>query len=252
MNCRILGTNSTDKLRPGPRWRFQRQYTGLPLRPGAVYQLHDGHQRDRSCRLDLGSGTTQGPDTANLRFWEYQSVDTNGILVPTRSRVAWSLELDGATATNQVQNVTNWLYGWQPESGAANFQPADQRNGRARRDSGVQRQRRWNFVAGLSMAAKRDQCPVPRREQPHIDLPGAAATNASYSVVVSNAVGSVTSSLVQLTVTIPGRQRSAGPLHCRRRLPIHHLRGARARVSSLGDDEPDVVAGDQHMDGNHK
>ncbi len=63
----------------------------------------------------LGSGTTQGADTASLRFWEYGSVDLNGNPVNTSSRVAWSTQISASTATNLVGNATNWLYGWQPE-----------------------------------------------------------------------------------------------------------------------------------------
>jgi pectin methylesterase-like acyl-CoA thioesterase len=61
----------------------------------------------------LGSGTLPG-NTAFLRFWEYQSVDTNGNPVNTSSRVAWSTEIDGNTATNGVQNVSAWFSGWTP------------------------------------------------------------------------------------------------------------------------------------------
>ncbi|MGA2500501.1 MAG: pectinesterase family protein [Tepidisphaeraceae bacterium] len=61
----------------------------------------------------LGSGTLVG-NTVFLRFWEYQSVDTNGNPVNTNSRVAWATEIDGNTATNEVQNVSAWFSGWTP------------------------------------------------------------------------------------------------------------------------------------------
>jgi hypothetical protein len=61
----------------------------------------------------LGSGTVVG-NTTFLRFWEYDSVDTNGNPVNTSARVAWATEIDGNTATNGVQNVSNWFSGWTP------------------------------------------------------------------------------------------------------------------------------------------
>jgi hypothetical protein len=61
----------------------------------------------------LGSGTVVA-NTTDLRFWEFDSVDTNGNPVNTSSRVAWSTEIDGNTATNDVQNVSVWFSGWTP------------------------------------------------------------------------------------------------------------------------------------------
>ena len=40
----------------------------------------------------LGSGTVVA-NTTDLRFWEFDSVDTNGNPVNTSSRVAWSTEI---------------------------------------------------------------------------------------------------------------------------------------------------------------
>jgi pectin methylesterase-like acyl-CoA thioesterase len=61
----------------------------------------------------LGSGTLVA-NTTDLRFWEFDSVDTHGNPVNTNSRVAWSTEIDGNTATNDVQNVSVWFSGWTP------------------------------------------------------------------------------------------------------------------------------------------
>ncbi|MGH8024935.1 MAG: pectinesterase family protein, partial [Limisphaerales bacterium] len=150
----------------------------------------------------LGSGTTQGPDTANLRFWEYQSVDTNGVLIPTGSRVPWSVELDGVTATNDVQNVTNWLYGWQPELAPWIFsQPTNVTVG-------------LGGTVAFTVGADGVASPVYQWLQNGTNAPYASANsamliisnataNANYSVIISNAAGAVTSGVVQLTVTIP-------------------------------------------------
>lgn len=203
VNCRILGiTNGTVNCDLGRDGGSSGNTPEFPY--GQVAYIN--------CAMDtnviipagwiLGSGSSQGPDTANLRFWEYESVDTNGILVPTGARVPWSLELDGATATNDVQNVTNWLYGWQPELAPQIFnQPANITVA-------------LGGTAVFTVIADGISSPIYQWLQngTNAPYPGAnsatlivtdAAANASYSVVVSNASGVVTSSVVQLTVTIP-------------------------------------------------
>lgn len=150
----------------------------------------------------LGSGSTQGPDTANLRFWEYQSVDTNGVLVPTAGRVPWSVELDGATATNEVQNVTNWLYGWQPEVAPQIFgQPTNVTV--ALGGTAVFAVSADGVSAPVYQWLQNEtNAPYPTANSATLVIPN-AAVNANYSVIVSNSAGVVTSHLAQLTVTIP-------------------------------------------------
>jgi hypothetical protein len=203
VNCKILGiTNGTINCDLGRDGGSSGNTPSFPY----------GQTAYINCTIDtnvivpggwiLGSGTTQGPDTANLRFWEYESVDTNGILVPTASRVAWSTQLDGATATNTVQNVTNWLYGWQPELAPQIFsQPTNMTV--ALGGTAV-------FVVtagGISSPVYQwlqngTNAPYPSANSATLIVPNATA-NANYSVIVSNAAGFVTSSAAQLTVTIP-------------------------------------------------
>jgi hypothetical protein len=150
----------------------------------------------------LGSGTSL-PQTANLRFWEYQSVDLSGTPVNTGSRASWSAQIDGATATNQVQNVTNWFGGWLPRL-APNIlaQPTNVTVYAGQ-------------TANLTVGATGIPAPGYQWLRSGTNVPGATSatlsiTNAqvadadSYSVVVSNAGGAVTSSVAVLTViTIP-------------------------------------------------
>ena len=203
VNCRILGiTNGTVNCDLGRDGGSSGNTPSFPY--GQVAYIN--------CTMDtnviipagwiLGSGSSQGPDTANLRFWEYDSVDTNGILVPTGLRVAWSLELDGATATNDVQNVTNWLYGWEPELAPQIFsQPTNVTV--ALGGTAV-----FTVSAdGISSPVYQwlqngTNAPFPDANSPALIVSDATA-NANYSVVISNAAGVVTSSVVQLTVTIP-------------------------------------------------
>lgn len=203
VNCRILGiTNGTINCDLGRDGGSSGNTPNFPY--GQVAYIN--------CTMDtnvvipagwiLGSGSTQGADTANLRFWEYESVDTNGILVPTASRVAWATELTGATATNSVQNVTNWLYGWQPELAPQIFsQPTNVTV--ALGGTAV-----FNVSAdGISSPVYQwlqngTNAPYASANSPTLIISNATAT-ANYSVIVSNAAGAVTSSVVQLTVTIP-------------------------------------------------
>jgi len=203
VNCRILGANSS--------------VTSCDLgrdagSSGNTANYPYGQVAYINCTMDtnviipagwiLGSGTTQGAETANLRFWEFQSVDTNGNLVPTNSRVAWSTELDGNTATNQVQNVTNWFSGWQPQI-APNItsQPTDQTVGAGQTA---------NFTVGATGVPD----PTYQWLKDGTNLVGQTGTMltigsangldiGTYSVIVSNAGGSVTSSNAVLTVNPP-------------------------------------------------
>jgi autotransporter-associated beta strand protein len=149
----------------------------------------------------LGSGTTL-PQTANLRFWEYQSVDLSGAPINTAARASWSVQLDGATATNQVQNVTNWFGGWLPQL-APNIlaQPVSQTNNAGQ-------------TASLSVGAtgipapayqwQRDGTNVDGATDALLSIPNAQpGDSGSYSVVVSNAAGVVTSAVAVLVVN-PG------------------------------------------------
>ena len=203
VNCRILGANSSctncDLGRDGGS-------------SGNTPNFPYGQVAYIDCTMDtnviipagwiLGSGSTQGPDTASLRFWEYGSVDTNGNPVYTGARVPWSTEISGATATNDVQNVSVWLYGWQPQL-APNIisQPAGGTVGAGQ-----------NVTLTVSASA----IPAPAYQwllngTNLVGQTGATLTinNASaldagtYSVIVTNNAGSVASSNVLLTVTPP-------------------------------------------------
>ncbi len=147
----------------------------------------------------LGSGTTL-PQTANLRFWEYQSVDLNGNPVNTSARASWSVQLDGATATNQVQNITNWFGGWLPQL-APNIvtQPTNvtvSASGTANLSVGA------TGIPAPTYQWLRSGTNVSGATSATLAMPNAQSSDiGSYAVVVSNAAGSVTSVEVTLTVT---------------------------------------------------
>ena len=210
VNCRILGANGS-----ATNCDLGRDAGSSGNTPNYPY----GQVAYINCTMDtnviipagwiLGSGSSQGPDTANLRFWEYESVDTNGVLVATGSRVPWATELSGATATNDVQNVTNWLYGWQPELPPQILsQPTNETVA-------------LGGTAVFTVVAKGISSPVYQWLQNGTNAPNLGANSptlivsnatadANYSVIVSNTAGVVTSSVVQLTVTIPSPATVSG------------------------------------------
>ena len=198
VNCRLTGANSGVS-----NCYLGRDAGGTSFPYGQVAYIN--------CTMDtntvvpagwaLGSGTSL-PQTANLRFWEYQSVDLSGSLVSTSSRASWSVQLDGATATNQVQNVTNWFSGWLPQL-APNIlsQPASQTV-----NSGQ--------TATLTVTATGIPAPAYQWLKNGTNLNGATSAvlvipsaqvpdGGTYSVLVSNSAGSVTSGSATLTVNPP-------------------------------------------------
>jgi pectin methylesterase-like acyl-CoA thioesterase len=195
VNCRLIGANSGVS-----NCYLGRDAGGTAFPYGQVAYVNCTMDTNTvvSAGWALGSGTTL-PQTANLRFWEYQSVDLTGSLINTSARASWSVQLDGATATNQIQNVTNWLYGWQPQL-APNIltQPASQ--------SVAGGQTATFTVAATGIPAPSYQwlkngTNLLGQNGATLSLPNAHAGNAaSYSVIVSNAAGAVSSGSVTLTV----------------------------------------------------
>jgi len=145
----------------------------------------------------LGSGTVVA-NTSNLRFWEFDSVDTNGNPVNTSSRVAWSTEIDGNTATNDVQNVTVWFSGWTPAL-APNI---------------IGQPQSLSVAGGASAQFSISATGIPAASYQWLFNGNPVGTNGpayaiaaananyagTYTVVVSNPSGSVTSSPAILTV----------------------------------------------------
>ena len=200
VNCRIYGANSA--ITNGSLGRDAGASGNTANYPyGQVAYI--------SCTMDtnliipagwvLGTGSSQGPDTANLRFWEYQSVDLNGNPVNTSSRVPWSVQLDVNTATNLVENVSNWLYGWVPQ-----LAPNILTNPVSLSVSG-------GASASFSVVATGIGAPVYQWLQNGNPLAGQtnstltinnayAGQAGTYTAIVSNAAGSVFSSPATLVV----------------------------------------------------
>jgi hypothetical protein len=200
VNCRIIGANSS--ITNGSLGRD----AGAS---GSTANYPYGQVAYINCMMDtnliipagwvLGSGTTQGPATANLRFWEYQSVDLNGNLVNTASRVAWSTQLGGSIATNQVQNANNWLYGWMPQ-----LAPNILTNPASLSVGGGQSATFTVIATGISSPSYqwlKDGNGISGQTNSTLTINTAYAGDAgNYSVIVSNTAGSVTSTTATLTV----------------------------------------------------
>jgi hypothetical protein len=173
-----------------------------------------------NCRMDtnviipagwiLGSGTLQA-DTTFLRFWEFDSVDLSGNPVNTSSRVPWSTEIDGNTATNDVQNLSAWFSGWIPAL-APNIISQPQNLSVA---GGAAAQ----FTVGATgIPAASYQWffngnPVGGNSSTYSIAAANANYTGTYTVVVSNASGAVTSRPATLTVgnTAPTLGAVSGP-----------------------------------------
>jgi autotransporter-associated beta strand protein len=195
VNCRLTGANPS----------ITNAYLGRDA-GGTTFPF--GNVAYINCAMDtnavpavgwaLGSGTSL-PQTANLRFWEYQSVDLSGAPINTGSRASWSTQIDAITATNQVQNVSNWFGGWLPRL-APNIltQPTN---------VSVYADQTANFtVAATGIPAPTYQwlkggTNVLGATSATLSITNAQVTDGgSYSVIVSNAGGTVTSSVAVLTV----------------------------------------------------
>jgi pectin methylesterase-like acyl-CoA thioesterase len=137
-----------------------------------------------------------------LRFWEYGSTALDGVTpIDTSSRASYAVQLN-ATQAAAVTDVTNWFGGWLPQlSPYVSSQPT-------------------NLVVGLGQPATftvtGQGVPMPgcqwlKNGSPIVDATNATLTIASagdgdaatYSVIVSNVAGSVTSDSATLTVNIP-------------------------------------------------
>ena len=159
----------------------------------------------------LNNLTSTSP-TNQLRFWEYQSTDLNGNLLDVSRRIPSSIQLDAAQATT-MRNLTN-VFGWLPQL-APNIisQPTNQTvvaGNDATFAVGATGIQTTNPAApgGASL-----MIPLGYQWLKH-GAPLTGATNSSlaltnvqrsdlaiYSVVVTNLAGSVTSSVVTLTIT---------------------------------------------------
>lgn len=199
INCRIYGQNSG--ITNGALGRDAGSSGNTPSYPY-------GQAAYVNCAMDtnliipagwvLGSGSSQGPDTANLRFWEYGSVDLNGNPVNTSSRVAWSTQLTAAGAS-QVQNVTNWFSGWQPA-----LAPLILTNPASQGISGGQSATFSVSATGISSPTYQwlfNGNPINGQTSSTLTVgPAYAGQAGTYAVVVSNAAGVVTSAPATLTV----------------------------------------------------
>ena len=162
----------------------------------------------------LLNNLTSTSTTNNLRFWEYQSTDLNGNLLNVSQRIAPSIELNAAQAL-AMRNLTNVLFGWLPQL-APNIisQPTNQTVAAGNNATftisatGIQTTNpatvggasiivplnyQW-FKNSTNLIAGATNTTLTVANAQHSDI-------ATYSVVVSNIAGVVTSSVVTLGVT---------------------------------------------------
>jgi pectin methylesterase-like acyl-CoA thioesterase len=173
-----------------------------------------------NCRMDthiapagwLLNNLTSTSPTNQLRFWEYQSTDLNGNLLDVSRRISPSIQLDAAQAA-AMRNLTN-VFGWLPQL-APNItsQPTNQTVVAgsdatfAAVATGIQT---TNPTApgGASLIIPpgyqwlKNGAPLTGATNSSLAITNVQRSDmATYSVVVTNLAGSVTSSVVTLTIT---------------------------------------------------
>jgi pectin methylesterase-like acyl-CoA thioesterase len=172
-----------------------------------------------------------GSDTTTLQFWEYQSTDLTGTnLVDVSQRAPWSKQLDAVGAAN-VQNVTNWFGGWQPQ-----LAPNMITNPASQSVPVGQAVTLLAYATGIPAPAYqwlKNGTNIPGAIAATFTLPSAHASDVgAYSVTVSNAAGTVTSATAILTVTTLSPPAISGPswVDGRFTLTVHGQAGANYAV----------------------
>jgi pectin methylesterase-like acyl-CoA thioesterase len=161
----------------------------------------------------LNNYTNNVSPTNNLRFWEYQSTDLNGNALNVSQRIAPSIQIT-ATQAALMRNLTN-VFGWLPQL-APNIigQPTNLTAALGGNASfavtatGIQTTNPAT-TGGASVILplnyqwyKNQTNPIAGATSATFSLTNVGHTNtATYSVVVSNLTGVVTSSIATLTVT---------------------------------------------------
>jgi pectin methylesterase-like acyl-CoA thioesterase len=174
-----------------------------------------------NCRMDthitpagwLLNNLTSTSPTNQLRFWEYQSTDLNGNPLDVSRRIAPSIQLNAVQAVS-LRNLTNVLFGWLPQL-APNIigQPTNETvaaGGNATFAVGATGIETADPVAEggassiipLNYQWLKNGAPLTDATNSTLTITNAQRSDlATYSVVVTNLSGSVTSSVVALAVT---------------------------------------------------
>jgi hypothetical protein len=185
--------------------------TGFPFSTVAYINCKmDAHITAAGWQLNNETSTST---TNSLRFWEYQSTDLNGTLLNVSQRIAPSIQLNStqATAMRNLTNVFNWLPQLAPN---IVLQPTNQTvaiNNNATfavTATGIQTTNP-PVLGGASLIIplsyqwlKNGTNPITGATNATLVVTNAQhADVASYSVIVSNISGVVTSSVATLSVT---------------------------------------------------
>ena len=172
-----------------------------------------------NCKMDahitaagwLLNNLTSTSPTNQLRFWEYQSTDLNGNLLDVSHRIPPSIQLNAAQAT-AMRNLTN-AFGWLPQL-APNIigQPTNETVA-AGADAtftvsatGIQTTNAADgsasLIIPLSYQWLKNGVALTDATNSSVTITNVERSDiANYSVVVTNLSGSLTSSVVTLTVT---------------------------------------------------
>jgi autotransporter-associated beta strand protein len=103
LDCRVTAAPGT-----GGSWLARIDPTNYPASAVAFVNCTMGPHITNAAWQLTGAGPTN-----QLRFWEYQSVDTNGVLVNTAGRAAFSRQITAPEAA-ALRDLTNVFAGWLP------------------------------------------------------------------------------------------------------------------------------------------
>jgi pectin methylesterase-like acyl-CoA thioesterase len=173
-----------------------------------------------NCRMDahiapvgwLLNNLTSTSPTNQLRFWEYQSTDLNGNLLNVSQRAPYSRQLSAAEA-NAMRNLTN-VFGWLPqlapniigqptnETAAAGGNATFAVNATGIETANPPAEGGASLIIPLSYQWLKNGTPLMGATNSMLAITNLQRNDmATYSVVVTNLSGSVTSSPATLTVT---------------------------------------------------
>jgi pectate lyase len=147
----------------------------------------------------LNNVTTDVSSTtaANIHFWDANTVDKDGTALKIEGRPAFTVMPSDATTLDHYSSAA-WVLGWTPPAPAITTQPATQS---VSSGAAVSLTVTATGTAPIAYQWKKDGTDIAAANSATYTIASATSTDAaSYTVVVTDAIGSVTSDAAVLTV----------------------------------------------------
>lgn len=188
-------------------------FTTHTLGRGIGSESDNGNCAYLNCRMDnhlTAAGWLSGAaNTATLRYWEYQSMQTDGITpVDVSGRAGFSVQLSSSTAL-AMRNLTNVLAGWLPAPALhVDSNPVSQT---VYAGANVSFSATAGGVFAPNYQWQHFGTNLPGQTSATLNLTGVSAADAgSYSCLVSNVNAMLSSAAATLTVITPVAPVSSG------------------------------------------